>query len=435
MKRMIFPLAGLLFLGAWGVLVHRLVTGLPPSNTIQMTGPDGPEEYFTCQGPKVQIQARGDRVWMGCDVGASYWLTELDYGAGTGRFVHRLPGFVRAIHEDPAGRRLAIATTDALHMYDLEAQSFETVRKANAIRDVGWMNGRPWAAGGYANVRLYTGKTDETLMRLVRPENRTFDVLAIDRHAGQWRVIVFSRPETGDGPGEVLLTTDGATFETIATVPAFMRDGEPQHLTPKVLIGAAKQNFAWGRLITWQNGWQVLEPHQVPADVSWQADRQHTSDGTRWISYSDDSYRHAVMGRVHNRWAYFGQARGAAGWAPDQVRDVLRPGYAPMLRPLGEGYVLTNRLSRNFARLNANLERIDGRGWLGRIIYLYAPAGWETSGIERHAWRALVLPWVLLAFPVFALFAVRLRRKGFVWVWLVGAGLFAWPFWEMVQKI
>lgn len=434
MNRALLTFCTLTFLSAVAVLGHRLVTAMPPSNSIQMMGPDGPVEYFTCQGPAVQIKARGDRVWMPCDLDGD-WLAELDYASGKGRLLQRLPGRARMIHEDPTGGRLAIGLSDALLVYDIDTDTLTTIAEGSSIQDVGWMNGRPWAVGGYSHLRLYTPEGAQTLMRIEPPAGRDFDMLAVDRQADRWRVFVFSRPEGRDGPGQLLMTHDAQDYTQLAQVAPTQLDGKPRIYAPKVLVGAAKHDFFFGMLVEDAQGWPIHTPSQTPPDTHWRADRHHTPDGTRWISYSADSTQHLVVARVHDRWAYLGTMRGSVGWTPETIHDVMRRRHAPVLRPLGDGYVLTNGLNRDFARLNADLERMDGRGWVGRIVYLYSPAGWSASGIKRSAWRALVLPWVLLGFPLLCLLAVRTRRNGPLVVWLIGAAICAMPYWEMVRIV
>ncbi|MGK0358883.1 MAG: tRNA-splicing ligase RtcB [Bradymonadia bacterium] len=85
--------------------------------------------------------------------------------------------------------------------------------------------------------------------------------------------------------------------------------------------------------------------------------------------------------------------------------------------------------------------RTVGR-WVGdqwrraaRVWRLYTEDGWEASAINHSIWRALVLPWVLLLFPVLALVAVRTRRKTGLIVWLLGVAIMGTTYWDLVRLI
>ena len=436
MPRTVLIVCTLVFVSAWGVLVARLATAVAPATDLQLLAPDGTAEaYFTCNARRVQIAQRSDRIWTTCEVGDAHWITEIDYARGEGRLRHQVPGPARLILEDPSASRIAFNAGDALIVLDIDKERLEQTSLAGMprINDLAWKDGKAWAIAGSRQVIAIGAEGSKPVMTLQEPPGRDFSVVGADVVQGEWRLIMIDAPEAG-GDARLVSTVDGSTLTPIMPLPAQPDSGgKARWRPPLVLTGATRFDVTYGPLVAWRDGAWQIEPTPTPVDSTWFADRYATADGTRWIARSQESTRLPSYGRVHDRWVYYGMGMGQVGFSADSVTRKVPDRYMTMLRPLADGYTLTVGLGQSFGHLNAELTRTDALSWPGRVGRLYTAQGWAQSGIRKSVFRAIALPWVLLLFPVMALAAARLRRRLFLVVWLIGAGVFATTYWDLVQ--
>ncbi|MGK0358882.1 MAG: hypothetical protein ACI9U2_001176 [Bradymonadia bacterium] len=436
MKRTLLALCAVVFVAAWAVLLVQWTTAPAPSSELRFTSPAGPERYvMNCNPPKVQIAQRDDQVWAGCETGGEYWLTRIDYIEGLGRMMYRLPGPLEMIMEDPGGDHIALVSGDHLYVQRRGTMTLEKLAETRLPVDIAWKDGRAWAIEGHRQLFAHSADEREAVLTLEPAPGRRLTPKAVDIVDGKWRVIAIDAPD-GKGDARLVWTQDGATLHLIMPLPETVDpQGSLRWRRPLILTGAARRDVSYGPLVQWDGqAWQIHSP-PGPVDAFWSAERYASKTGADWIAYATESTRAPGVGRVHDQWIHFGDEQGRVGFTPETVAAKMRPRYQPTLRPLGDGYVLSGGFGASFARLDAKLQRTDALGWVGRVSRLYNEGGWEASAIKSSVWRALVLPWVLLLFPLMLLATVRLRRRVFLVVWLLGVGIMGTTYWELVQLV
>lgn len=434
-NRTLLAVCALVFAAAWAVLLVQWTTTPAPSTELRFTSPTGPEEYVTCNAPKVQIAQRDDQIWTACEMRDAYWLTQVDYTEGLGRMLYRLPGPLKMIMESPSGDHIALVSEDHLYVQRRGTMTLEKVAKTRLPDDIVWKGGQPWVIEGGRQLFAHSADQREAVLTLKAAPGRRLMTQAVDLVDGKWRVIAIDAPD-GDGDARLVWTQDGTTLHLIMPLPeAADAEGNRQWRRPLILTGAARRDVTRGPLVQWDGqAWQIHSP-PGPADALWFSERYASKTGVGWVAFTMDSTRLAGVGRVHDKWVHFGNEQGRVGFTPETVTAKMRPRYQPNLRPLGDGYVLSGGFGASFVRLDAKLQRTDALGWVGRVSRLYNEGGWEASAIKSSVWRSVVLPWVLLLFPFMVLAAVRLRRKVFLLVWLLGVGIMGTTYWELAQLI